>query len=134
MVTIFTKSPLSFLSLFFCVTFFSPVHRTDQRLSVPQENYMDIETLRTINFSSAILLPMWVIGPLMRRGLRYWIVLVAIFLLMLASQYLVLVCDYPQESAFLRALGMAAMMMMFGYIWARALGSAGGQQSLIKLP
>lgn len=55
---------------------------------------MDLETLRTVNFAAAILLPMWVIGPLMRRGSRY------------------------------RA-APAAMTMMFGYIWARAVASGG---------
>ena len=86
---------------------------------------MDLETLRTINFASAILLPMWVIGPLMRRAPRYWIILAAIFCLMLGSQYVVLVCDCPPESALLRALGMATMTMIFGYVWARITTSNG---------
>lgn len=86
---------------------------------------MDLETLRWINSFSVIVLPMWVIGPLMRRGSRYWAVLAAIFFLVLGSQYVVLACDFPQESAILRALGMAAMTMMFGYIWARTVTSGG---------
>ena len=79
---------------------------------------MDLETLRAINFAAAIVLPMWVIGPLMRSGMRYWVGLGAVFLFVLGSRYLELSCSYPPESAFLRSLGLALMLMLFGYVWA----------------
>ena len=93
---------------------------------------MDLETLRAINLFAAIVLPMWVIGPLMRRRSRYRIILAAIFCLMLGSQYIVLVCVCPPESALLRAIGLAALMMTCGYIWARITTSNGQKISWVS--
>ncbi|MEQ1517113.1 MAG: hypothetical protein ABL931_11565 [Usitatibacteraceae bacterium] len=80
---------------------------------------MDIDILRTLQFCGATIVPMWVIGPLMRRGRRYWIALVPIFLLLVSLNYLVTAEKLPTETAPLRALALATLSMVFGYIWCR---------------
>ena len=90
---------------------------------------MDTETLRIITITCAILFPIWVIGPLMRKGLRYWIVLVAIFLLFLGANYVVFAASFPPQSAFLRAFGLAALVMGFGYVWAVTMNKYAASQA-----
>lgn len=90
---------------------------------------MDTETLRIIAFSFANLLPIWVIGPLMRKGSRYWPLLVAIFLLSLVANYAVFAASFPPQSAFLRAIGLAALVMGFGYVWAITMNKYAASQT-----
>lgn len=91
---------------------------------------MDTETLRIITFSCAILFPMWVIGPLMRKGSRYWLLLVAIFLFLLGANYAVSAASFPPQSAFLRALLVAGVMMGLGYVWAVVKNKIAASQTL----
>lgn len=79
---------------------------------------MDIETLRIFNHIFAGLGPIWLIGPLMRRGLRYWYLLIAIFLLFAYSNYCVYASHFGTDGALLRTLTFASLIMVFGYVWA----------------
>ena len=94
------------------------------------EHRLDTETLRIITFSCAILFPMWVIGPLMRKGSRYWLLLVAIFLFLLGANYAVFATSFPPQSAFLRALLVAGVMLGLGYVWAVVKNKIAASQTL----
>ena len=93
------------------------------------EYCLDTETLRIIASACTVLFPIWVIGPLMRKGLRYWIVLVAIFLLLLGANYIVSAASFPPQSAFLRALLLAGSMMGLGYVRAITMNKYAASQA-----
>jgi len=54
----------------------------------------------------------------MRKGLRHWILLLAIFFLLAATHYCVYATRFTDESALLRAFAISGVAMIAGLIWA----------------
>lgn len=79
---------------------------------------MEIEFLRVFNSFMLVIGPLWIIGPLMRKGLHHWILLLAIFFLLAATHYYVYVTRFTDESALLRAFAISGVAMIAGLIWA----------------
>ncbi|MCY7388369.1 MAG: hypothetical protein LH481_09940 [Burkholderiales bacterium] len=77
--------------------------------------------IRIVVNGCAVLAPLWVIGPLMQKGMRHRFVLIAIFLIFLGLHYVIFATGFEPMGALLRAIGLSAMMMVFGYVWALAM-------------
>ena len=77
---------------------------------------MNTELLSYINSVLGTACAILVIPPLLKKGTRHWVLLVAIFLLVMGLQYAGQSARHDQETALLRSAGMASFVMLFGWV------------------
>ncbi len=78
------------------------------------------DLLRALVIGFAILGPMWVVAPLLRRGQRFWPAVGAVAIAYAALGYYYFRIEFDETGAGIRAVAMAALVVLFGRFMAQA--------------
>jgi len=78
------------------------------------------DLLRALVMGFAIVGPLWVVGPLLRRGRRFWPAVRAVAIAYAALAYYFFQIGFDETGAVIRAVAMTAMVLLFGRFMAQA--------------
>ena len=78
------------------------------------------DLLRALVMGFAIVGPLWVVGPLLRRGKRFWPAVAAVAVAYAALGYYYFRIEFDETGAGIRAVAMAALVVLFGRFMAQA--------------
>jgi hypothetical protein len=81
---------------------------------------MHPDLLRALVIGFAIVGPVWVVAPLLRRGRRMWPVVIAVALVYAALSNEYFSAEYDMVGSLIRAIAMTTLVVLFGRFMAQS--------------